>query len=177
MMSRRASDEAVSDFVSNRWGALVRFGYLMTGDATTAEDLVQEALAKCLPRWQSFDPQGTESYVRTVMARLAWKRAKRPRTEELSDDADEREAIADRSARAADVAQALDRLPPDQRVVVVLRHWLDYTEAQIADVLGCRAGTVKSRASRAYAQLRTDLGLADYAAAPSNHTLGRGDTQ
>ena len=171
------SDEDVSDFVANRWGALVRFGYLLTGDAATAEDLVQEALAKCLPRWQSFDPQGTEAYVRTVIARLAWKRARRPRTAELSDQTDEREAIADRSARAADVARALDRLPRDHRVVVVLRHWLDYSEAQIAEALGCRPGTVKSRASRAYTQLRTDLGLADYAAAPSSHTPRRGDEQ
>lgn len=152
---------AVDEFVAARWAALCRFGYMMTGDASSAEDLVQEALARCLPRWKSLEPRGAEQYIRRVMARLAWKGARLAR-QSVVPDLREQDPPAEGAIRAADVARALSRLPRDQRVVIVLRYWLDYDEATIADTLRCRRGTVKSRASRAYAQLRSDLNLVDY---------------
>jgi RNA polymerase sigma factor (sigma-70 family) len=55
--------------------------------------------------------------------------------------------------------RAVSALPPRQRAVLVLRYYEDLTEQQIADVLGCRPGTVKSQASAALATLRTRLDL------------------
>ena len=52
--------------------------------------------------------------------------------------------------------RALGRLPAGQRAVIVLRFYEDMTEAQVANILGCSAGTVKSQASRALARLRVD---------------------
>ncbi len=52
---------------------------------------------------------------------------------------------------------SLRRLPYDQRAVVVLRYWLGLSEAEIAESLGCRPGTVKSRHSRALRVLRKEL--------------------
>lgn len=63
--------------------------------------------------------------------------------------------------RAAIVA-ALAALPRRQREVVVLRFWLDLTEVQVAAILGCSVGTVKSQASRALAKLRQSAELADW---------------
>ena len=61
-------------------------------------------------------------------------------------------AVDDRDA----VWQALGRLPAGQRAVVVLRFYEDMTEAQVASILGCSTGTVKSQTSRALAKLRVD---------------------
>jgi RNA polymerase sigma factor (sigma-70 family) len=52
--------------------------------------------------------------------------------------------------------RALGRLPAGQRAVIVLRYYEDMTEAQVANILGCSTGTVKSQASRALARLRVD---------------------
>jgi RNA polymerase sigma-70 factor (sigma-E family) len=165
-------EASAADFVAARWRALAKFGFLLTGDVASGEDLVQEALVKCLPRWRRLDPAGTESYIRTVMARAAWKRARRPRMIPLGNDLMVQESGTEHSGRAADVALALARLPRDQRVVVVLRYWLDYDEATIARMLNCRPGTVKSRTSRAYAQLRSDLSLSGYAESADNTSSG-----
>ena len=66
--------------------------------------------------------------------------------------------IAETSSEQSDLREALRGLPRQQRVVLVLRYWQDLSEAEIAELLGCRQGTVKSRASRAYAHLRQELG-------------------
>jgi RNA polymerase sigma factor (sigma-70 family) len=63
-------------------------------------------------------------------------------------------------SRAA-LTAALDRLPPKQRAVVVLRYFADMTEAQTADAVGCSVGAVKSHASKALAKLREAPGLAE----------------
>jgi RNA polymerase sigma factor (sigma-70 family) len=97
------------------------------------------------------------------MARLAWRARRHPANlhAPLSQAEPATPDIADRSAELTDLRRALNSLPPKQRVVLVLRYWEDLNEAEIADLLGCRQGTVKSRASRAYAQLRQDLGWTD----------------
>jgi len=70
-------DEAAS-FVAARRRELARFGFMLTGDCAAGEDLVQEALIRCLPAWSCLDPPGVEAYVRKVMARLAWKARRQP---------------------------------------------------------------------------------------------------
>ncbi len=166
----------VDEFVAARWSPLCRFGYLLVGSREGARDLTQEALVKCLPRWSSLDAAGVEQYVRKVMARIAWNDARRRHETSVPTLPDQEGVHAlDEWARAVDVARALARLPRDQRIVIILRYWLDYDEATIADTLGCRRGTVKSRASRAYSQLRTDLNLVDYAT-PDPHSANAQET-
>ena len=57
------------------------------------------------------------------------------------------------------VVAALNRLDADARLVIALRHFEQLSEREMADVLGCPAGTVKSRLSRAMARLRADLSV------------------
>ena len=165
-----STEEEVASFVAARHRDLARFGFMLAGDRAAGEDLVQEALLRCLPAWERLDPLGVEAYIRKVMARLAWRARRQPFNLHLSSDhTDPATAdIADASAELTDLRRALTSLPPKQRVVLVLRYWQDLNEAEIADLLGCRQGTVKSRASRAYAQLRQDLGWTDDTAIARN---------
>ncbi|MGI8694700.1 MAG: SigE family RNA polymerase sigma factor [Geodermatophilaceae bacterium] len=151
--------EGFSAFVGSRYPALVRYGVLLTGDRGHGEDLVQTALVKTFRVWGRLYPDGQpEAYTRTVMERLAWRMVRRRwhgelPTAELPDHAAATDAYAIQDQAAA-VLDALRTLPAQQRIVLVLRYWAGLSEAEIAERLGCSAGTVKSRASRAVAFLR-----------------------
>src|SRR3954466_14225453 len=111
------TEDDVAAFVAARWPALVRYGFMLTGERAAGEDLVQDALLRCLPSWGRLDPQGVEAYVRKVMARLAWKAHRHPlRMSSSSSQADPATAdIADRSSEQSDLREALRGLPPQQR--------------------------------------------------------------
>ncbi|MBS43670.1 MAG: SigE family RNA polymerase sigma factor [Nocardioides sp.] len=163
----RAAQADFEDFVRARTPALSRTAYLLTGDAHLAEDLVQTALFKAARAWHRIDGD-PEPYVRRTMyhQNVSWWRRRRHVTEHGlgSYDAPHR---ADEVAAAdlrVPLREALDRLTPRQRSVVVLRYVEDLTERETADALGIRPGSVKSIAREALAKLRTTSpGLADLA--------------
>lgn len=148
-----------ADFVGSRYATLVRYGVLLTGDRGHGEDLVQAALVKTYRAWARLHPAGQpEAYTRTVMQRMAWRSVRRRwrgelPTAVLPERADPADPLSDLD-RTDVVLQALRTLPAAQRIVLVLRYWEGLSEGEIADRLGCSAGTVKSRASRAVAHLR-----------------------
>ena len=156
-----------AEFVTARYPALVRYGTLLTGDRGHGEDLAQDALVKTYRAWRRLHPHGDpEAYTRQVMVRAAWRAGRRlwhreVPAEVLPDRAADGDAFAHRD-NAALVLAALRALPAGQRVVLVLRYWAGLSEQEIAVQLGCSAGTVKSRASRALVALRDREGpLAD----------------
>ena len=142
-----------AEFVAARSGALLRTAYLLTGDHHEAEDLVQTALIKVVPRWGRL--REPEPYVRRVLVNESISRWRRRRWRETSVP-----EVHDRTITGHDVEeqlvlrQALARLAPKQRAVVVLRYFDDLTEAQTAGVLGISLGTVKSQSRDALARLR-----------------------
>jgi RNA polymerase sigma-70 factor (sigma-E family) len=150
-----------AEFVAARYGALVRSGYLLVGDRGLAEDLVQSALYRTFVAWGRLRAeQAAESYTRVTMVRLAGRWSRRRWRGEISepDGFDESRVEVDRAGDVGvgiDVRRALAGLPWSQRAVLVLRYFDDLSEAQTAQVLGCSVGTVKSRASRGLAALRT----------------------
>lgn len=157
------------DFVSARQASLLSAAYVLTGSRPAAEDLVQTALVRVWPHWERVAAGGNaEPYVRKAMLNtyLSWNRRLRFRETEL-DEGILGDLIEDtRSGRAltqvvdkTEVAALLRRLPRRQRAVVVLRYYADLTEPEIAEMLGCSVGTVKSQHSRALATLRRN-GLA-----------------
>ncbi|MFB4273761.1 MULTISPECIES: SigE family RNA polymerase sigma factor [unclassified Nonomuraea] len=145
------------EFVLARQQALMRTAYLLTGDAHLAEDLLQSVLIKVVGQWGKLSRGGSpEAYTRKALVNqyISWRR--RPRFELPSAEVPERGVSSDESALDRIVLrQALARLGPRQRAVIVLRFWEDLTEAQTAEVLGCSVGNVKSQTHHALARLRT----------------------
>ncbi len=144
------------EFVLARQQALMRAAYLLTGDAHLAEDLLQSVLIKVVGKWPKLSKNGNpEAYVRKALVNqyISWRR--RPRPESPSADPPERGASYDEAALDRIVLrQALAKLTPKQRAVIVLRFWEDLTETQAAETLGCSVGTVKSQVHHALARLR-----------------------
>lgn len=139
---------------------LLRTGFLLTGSWIVAEDLLQTALVITWRHWPTLrDPSAAEAYTRTCMTRTAsawWRR----RWTAVVPSAELPEPVGPRAEPYADVdrahavLQALALLGPRQRAVVVLRYFEDQSPAQVAAVLGCSVGTVKSTTHRALARLR-----------------------
>jgi RNA polymerase sigma-70 factor (sigma-E family) len=155
-------EQAFNTFVSARSRHLLQTAYLLTGDRHRAEDLLQTALTRAYLRWDRIESEDPEGYVRRTLANahIDWWRRKPWREEpaaELPDVAGPDQAAA-YDVRSA-VLDALGELSRRQRAVVVLRYYEDLSEAEIAAVLGCSPGTVKSAASRAMSKLRAHPGL------------------
>ncbi|MFD9947344.1 SigE family RNA polymerase sigma factor [Nonomuraea sp. NPDC059023] len=144
------------EFVLARQQALMRTAYLLTGDAHLAEDLLQSVLVKVVGHWARLARDGNpEAYTRKALVNqyISWRRRSRPESPSASLPEHGRrydEAALDRIV----LRQALARLTPKQRAVLVLRFWEDLTEAQTAQVLGCSLGTVKSQTHHALSRLR-----------------------
>ena len=161
-----AEVERFAAFVEARERALQRTAWLLTGDWGLAEDLVQTALARSWPRWERIrrrdDP---EIYVRRVMVNTwsTWSRRRwwgERASAAVPDSPAPGDVAAELAARMA-VRAALDSLTHRQRAVVVLRVFDDLPEAQVAQVLNCAVGTVKSTMARSLAKLREDPRLAE----------------
>ena len=154
----------VPDFdswVAARGPALLRLAYVLTGNGPDAEDVVQDALSRALPRWSRIagvdDP---DAYVRRMVVNAHVSRWRRFRRREVPV-----EVVRDGPAPAGVATEDRDRLwracqslPVDQRTAVVLRFYEDLDYAEIAALTGVREGSVRSRVSRGIAAMRHDLG-------------------
>ncbi|MFI7039264.1 SigE family RNA polymerase sigma factor [Microbispora rosea] len=153
-----AEERRFREFVSARAPALMRLAYLLTGgDQHSAEDLVQTALAKVVTRWGHVDEP--EAYVRQVMYRQQiswWRLAWRQRETSVADvpELPAGRAGTDEAELRIILRRALARLTPRQRAVLVLRYLEDLPENEVARILGCSVGTVRSTAHRSLARLR-----------------------
>jgi RNA polymerase sigma-70 factor (sigma-E family) len=140
------------EFVVARRDALLRTAYLLTGDHHDAEDLVQSALIKVVPKWARIKDR-PEGYVRQVLAREFVNRWRGRRWREVATDVVPETMHHDSTDRIS-LLEDLRRLSPRQRAVLVLRYFDDLTEADTAAALGISVGTVKSHARDALERLR-----------------------
>ncbi|MET7426814.1 SigE family RNA polymerase sigma factor [Dactylosporangium sp. NPDC005555] len=153
-------DEAgFREFVSTRLGRLSRTAYLLTGDHHKAEDLVQVTLVKVARHWRRVSQAGApDAYVRRALYHEHVSSWRGRRVLEMSTAAPpERATGRDESAEAVRrivLRNALARLAPGQRAVIVLRYFEDLSESDTADALGCSVGSVKSQTHHALARLR-----------------------
>ncbi|MBB5790694.1 SigE family RNA polymerase sigma factor [Jiangella mangrovi] len=154
-MDTRAESE-FREFVESRSPALRRSAYALTGDPHTAEDLVQGALVKLVRRWHKVD--NPEAYVRRTMYHDfagRWRRRKAVREDSVAVLPDRPVTdAADDVPHRLDLRQALLRLTPRQRAVLVLRYYEDLPEREVAEILGCSVGTVRSQTARSLARVR-----------------------
>lgn len=156
---RPERDAAFTAFMTEHSADLLRTAWLLCGDAHRAEELVQQALVRTYTAWsRTRDPL---AYTRRVLVNLrvdTWRRRRREvlaAPEDLPDagGGDETAAAHDRDQ----LVRALALLTPRQRRIVVLRHLVGMSEAEVAATVGVSVGTVKSTASRGLATLRATL--------------------
>jgi RNA polymerase sigma-70 factor (sigma-E family) len=129
---------------------MTRLAYLLVGSEAVAEEVVQDAFAQVFERWERLDRPG--GYLRTCVVHGA-RRAGKRRSRELRIVHEATHAALD----ARELLDALSRLRPAWRAVVVLRFYGDMSQDEIAEVLGMRVGTVKSTLHRALGQLREEI--------------------
>lgn len=151
------------EFAVARLPELLRFAAVLTGDRALADDVVQEVLIRTSARWADIGGKDRpERYVRKMVVNefLSWRRRSwRVVPSGGGSEVDRRHSPdhavghAERDALLAE----LGRLPRRQRAVLTLRYYEGLSDAEIADVLGCRPGTVRGYASRALATLRVEL--------------------
>jgi RNA polymerase sigma-70 factor (sigma-E family) len=150
-------DDELADFVRARYPQLLRRGYLLTGSQPAAEDLVQEALARCCAAWRRHPVAEPDAYVHRVMVNVLISRSRLRRFREEATDAMPEPGVADGSSQHADrdaVWQVLQETAPRQRAVLVLRFYEDMTESEIAACLDITIGTVRSQTAKGLAKLR-----------------------
>ncbi len=156
-------DERFTAYVRDRGDHHLRVAVLLTGDWHAAEDLVQASLVKLYRAWPRLDTNtDPDAYLRRVMINThrSWWRARwrRETPAAVLPEGAPGDDIADRQAHRALVRQALARLPRQQRAVLTLRYCEDLPEAEVAELLGCTVGTVKTHAHRGLRALRDLLG-------------------
>jgi RNA polymerase sigma-70 factor (sigma-E family) len=156
------SAEEFAEFAESASWQLRRTAFLLCGDWHTAEDLAQTTLAKMFVSWGKIKRSGAEyAYAKRTLvnAYLGGKRLKRS-GEVLTDRLPECAVASQAPETRMVVLGALATLSPRARAVVVLRYWEDLSVEQVAAVLGCSPGNVKSQTARALVKLRAVLGEA-----------------
>ncbi|MFI7148213.1 RNA polymerase sigma factor [Nonomuraea sp. NPDC050022] len=152
--------ELVAFYRQHRLG-LVRLAVLLLGDQETAEDVVQDVFARLHGRWRP--GVTTIAYVRTCVLNGSRSVLRRRalalrRVEPVAGLADSAETAALIGESRREVLLALARLPRRQREALVLRFYLDLSDAEIAEAMRVRQSTVRSMTARARARLLLELG-------------------
>jgi len=133
---------------------LVRLAFALTGDWSLAEELGQEAFVRAWRSWGTIRrQQSAPAYLRATVINLA-RTSFRQRLRESRAWSDVAIPPPAGAAVSPDVLQALARLPQRKRACVVLRYYLELSEADTAAALGISVGTVKSQTARALQRLR-----------------------
>ena len=155
-------EELVEQLFATRYGEAVRLAWGLTGDAMLAQELAQEAFVRVyVHRKRLRDPAAAPAYLRRTVVNLVFSHSRRAARVRLSGQQMEVERGSggiEKTEDRVDVSAALAALPDRRRACVVLRYYVDLTEADTAAALGISIGTVKSQTHKALAQLREQLG-------------------
>jgi RNA polymerase sigma-70 factor (sigma-E family) len=151
-----------AEFVREHTSTLLRTAYLVTGNRLAAEELVQDTLARLYPKWHRVQAAEVPlAYVRRALTNGYINQTRRASRreyayEDVPERADERDALTQLADRD-EIWAGLRDLPDRQRAALVLRFFEDLSDAESADALGCRIGTVRSLVSRGLAALREHM--------------------
>lgn len=148
--------------------SVARLAYLLCGNMQQADDLAHDAFVRLYEHWDRVDdPTKRLAYLRSIVVNLAHSAHRRAATARrhagapmLAEGGPTHSAEDEALWRASrpDVVAALGSLPDRQRTAVVLRHWLHMTEGEIAHVMGCSVGSVRTHTTRGHQSLALRLG-------------------
>lgn len=160
MKGRQRSDEEFEQFVGREYDRLRRVAVALTGNSHDAEDLLQETLTKLLVRWGKVTAADSPTRYahRTMVNTFLSGKRRRASTEVVSSEVvglntSSSDPTSDFVQRD-DLLSAVLRLPPNQRVVIVLRYLEDLPASEVADILGKREGAVRATCHRGLENLR-----------------------
>lgn len=155
---RAIVDRRFQHFYEEQFAVVVRLARLLTSDSHVAEDIAQDAFLKVYRYAASGDRpiENPAALLRTTTINLcrSWHTSQHRAALRMARHGPDATSL---SEWERELDASLRRLSYDQRAVVVLRYWLGLSEVEIADALGCRPGTVKSRHARALRHLRKEL--------------------
>lgn len=173
MKGSQHSNEEFEQFVGREYDRLRRVAVALTGSSHDAEDLLQETLTKLLVRWGKVAAatSPTKYAHRTMVNTFLSGKRRRASTEVVSSEVvgfntSSSDPTSDFIQRH-DLLSAVLRLPPDQRVVIVLRNLEDLSASEVADILGKREGAIRATCHRGLENLRGQTDTAPRVAASS----------
>jgi len=154
--TRYERDSYLVALFDENFTALRKFAFALVGDAAAAEDIAQDAFVRLYASWRRLDRiDHPPSFLRRIVINQCRSRARRSAVRERLDPLLRPSSSVHEPdvALRVDIWAALGSLPPRQRMVVVLRYLEDRSDADIADLLGCSIGTVKSQLHKARQKL------------------------
>jgi RNA polymerase sigma-70 factor (ECF subfamily) len=158
--AQSGSEEGMEALFRAHWSPAHRAAFLIVHDSAAAEDIAQEAFLAAIRALDRFDrrrPFGPWLHRIVVNRAIDWSRARALRREVDDPEVDREAPPLEPAGWSDEVVTALRALDPDQRAAVVLRHLLEYTPGEIADLLEVPRGTVNSRLRRALDRLAKEL--------------------
>jgi len=157
-------DDEFADFVRASSTRLTHAAFLLTGDRHQAEDAAQTAFTRTYAAWSRVRHKDAYGYARTVLMNHVidgWRRPIREYATETMPEGPDRVDVDKAVTQREWLTSVLKTLTDRERAVVVLRHFFDLPEADVARELGVSLGTVKSTNSRALAKLRIEADTED----------------
>ena len=154
--AQQGSGAAMARLYSTHWRGAYRAAYLVVHDTAAAEDIAQDGFLAAVGALDRFDrrrPFGPWLHRIVVNRALDWARREALRRKVAREES-VFEPLPPPEEIGGEMITALKELPPEQRAVVVLRHLLEYTPGEIAEMLGLPRGTVNSRLRRGLDRLR-----------------------
>jgi len=156
--AKRGDDEAFADLVMERKDRLYRIAYSYVGSRDDALDIVSETIYNA---YISLHKLRQHEHFYTWLTRILINRAltHTKKRRQVERDAAEMPTEIEETSRESllDLYAAIDRLPPEQKAIVILKYLCDMTLAEVAEVMQYPLGTVKTYLHRALKELRLEL--------------------
>ena len=153
----------VEEFLCAHGDVLLRFAFSLALDRGIAQDLLQDALVRVVPKWNQIEPFARHQYIRTTMVRLNLRRWSKALWRETQIEIRDFDWVGDDGLDSFDTRQVLiaelQKLPRKQATAITLRYTEGLSVAEAAELMGVEPGTIKSLCSRGMEQLKNNTNV------------------